>query len=229
MIHDVVSMSAGLVDQGRRRTIVISFDRRISREAVMCFANRSVADLVDGEGKLEQGTPDPEKPQPPTVSKTLSWGTERETASAIANKGLEDGNLDPDSDHVVLCRQYQRALEKIFRMSKILHGLLAESDERNSPIRGYTIDDLNRELSDHWPDPINIGDYLQEAEKTAKPEPRALPLRVVPKGSTVLLIMPRNMGKTPDSPRGYSEIYSQADVVAEWYDGCWNIVKDVTR
>lgn len=64
-----------------------------------------------------------------------------------------DPRDDPDSDHVVLCRQFGRAIEKISRMSKILDDLLAENDERNSPLRRYTIESLNREAADRWPEP----------------------------------------------------------------------------
>lgn len=233
MIHDVVSMSAGLVE-GNKRTIVISFDRRINHEAVLAFANRSVADLIKSEGEgPEVGTlekePPPQTTQPFAVSRSLSSPAEREAACTIANKGLEDSNLDPDSDHVVLCRQYGRAIEKISRMSKILHGLLAESDERHSPIRGYTIGDLNRELSDHWPQPPDPKSELAQYLVGDAPPVPPFPLSSLPPHSTVLLIMPRNMGRVPEAPRGHSAVWAQADIVIEWEYGRWNIVKDLAR
>ena len=44
-------------------------------------------------------------------------------------------------------------------------------------------------------------------------------------GGIVLLIMPRDLGKHPDGPRGHAAMFSRADVVAEWRDGSFHICK----
>lgn len=44
-------------------------------------------------------------------------------------------------------------------------------------------------------------------------------------GGLVLLIMPRDLGKHPDSPRGHSAAWARADIVAEWIDGEFQICK----
>lgn len=155
MIHDVLSMSAG-IREDRERTIFVTFDRRIRHESVIDFANRVVSDLIKSKGEgPESAEPSPRQPEktPP------SWGTEREKACAIANMCLalcDAGTLDPDSDHAVLCRQYGRAIEKISRVSKVLTALIAISDERHSLLQNYTIEDLNREASDDWPEPKDV-------------------------------------------------------------------------
>lgn len=41
----------------------------------------------------------------------------------------------------------------------------------------------------------------------------------------VMFIMPRNVGQVPDAPRGHSAIFSRADMVLEWIDGEYHIVK----
>lgn len=43
--------------------------------------------------------------------------------------------------------------------------------------------------------------------------------------TVVVLIMPRNMGKHPDAPRGHSAVIARADVAAEWEDGKFHIFK----
>lgn len=86
----------------------------------------------------------------------MMYDTEREKACAIADASLQrcdSETEDPDSDRSILSRQYLRAIEKIYRLSTILTRILAENDERNSPIRGYTIEDLNCEAADRWPTP----------------------------------------------------------------------------
>lgn len=57
---------------------------------------------------------------------------------------------------VIVAQQYLCALEKIARISAILESVLTESDERNSPIRGWSIDDLQRESDDAWPLPEKV-------------------------------------------------------------------------
>lgn len=42
----------------------------------------------------------------------------------------------------------------------------------------------------------------------------------------VVLIMPRDVGKGPHTPRGPSTVMNRADVVAEWRDGRFQVVKD---
>jgi hypothetical protein len=41
----------------------------------------------------------------------------------------------------------------------------------------------------------------------------------------VLLIMPRDVGSGPDAPKGHAALWTLADIVAEWSDGKWHIVK----
>lgn len=127
-------------------------------------------------------------------------------------------------DEVIVAEQYLCALEKIARLSAILESVLTESDERNSPIRGWSIDDLQRESDDAWPLP----EHKKEVE-TPSPSEEEVQLPDMPQGATVLLIMPRNLGRNPSAPRGHSAMFAKADIVAEWYDGRWHIVKGAGR
>lgn len=70
------------------------------------------------------------------------------TAMFLSDNGFADVSYER-----ILSRQYIAALEKIARLSAILESVLTESDERNSPIRGWSIDDLQREADDAWPLP----------------------------------------------------------------------------
>lgn len=125
---------------------------------------------------------------------------------------------------VIVAQQYLCALEKIARLSAILESVLTESDERTSPIRGWSIDDLQRESDDAWPLP----EHKEEVE-TPSPSEEEVQLPDMPQGATVLLIMPRNLGRNPSAPRGHSAMFAKADIVAEWYNGRWHIVKGAGR
>lgn len=142
MIHDIISMSAGLTEGDKKRILVVSFDPRIDTEAVLAFTRQSLSELV-----FKADTDASKFP----INTVLE--SERDKACALANIWLDRTMADPDSDDSVLSRSYLRAIEKIHRLSKILDGLLEVSDERHSPLNGYTIEDLRREAADMWPTP----------------------------------------------------------------------------
>lgn len=168
MIHDIISMSAELTESESKRVLVISFDPRISPDAIAVFAAESVVNLID-KADFAKDICDP-KPRGSTAdaadhnrefSASPSVAGERFKASRVAIIGLghcDAGRDDPDSDHASLCRQYLRAIEKIYRQSKILDGLLDVSDERHSPLNSYTIEDLQREAADRWPTPTEANE-----------------------------------------------------------------------
>lgn len=151
MIKDIISMSASTLDDNNRRVFCVTFDRRISAECALDFITRSAIELIESpEPKMvmEATFGGKEVPQPTTPPRPNS---EREKACKIANNILDNTAIDPDSDFSILSRQYLRALEKIDRLSIILDAVLAQSDERHSPIRGFTIEELKREAADKWP------------------------------------------------------------------------------
>lgn len=41
----------------------------------------------------------------------------------------------------------------------------------------------------------------------------------------VLVVMPRNLGPGALHPRGYASLWAKADVVVEWFDGKFHIMK----
>lgn len=45
----------------------------------------------------------------------------------------------------------------------------------------------------------------------------------------VLVILPRNLGPSRSTPRGHSALWAAADMVVEWSDGEFHIVKDKSR
>lgn len=170
MIHDVISMSAGLTEGENNRILVVSFDPRIDTESVLAFTRQSLSELVfkaENMGTCEPKTGKDQTlrrgyaaagtaPDDETAFKSAQrepFKSERDKACALANIWLDRTMADPDSDDSVLSRSYLRAIEKIHRLSKILDGLLEVSDERHSSIFGYTIEDLNREAADRWPMP----------------------------------------------------------------------------
>lgn len=157
MITDIISMSASTLDEPGRRTFCVSFDNRINAKYVLEFVGRTAADLIDNPEQkmvIEATLGVKGKSQASKETRSIWDGyPERQRASVISNLRLDQSSLDPDSDFSVVSRQYLRALEKIARLSTILDTLLAESDERSSPIRGHAIDDLQREAADRWPSP----------------------------------------------------------------------------
>lgn len=174
MIHDVISMSAGITEGENKRVIVISFDPRISPGAVAVFAAESVVTLIDKSdavsdfaaavrGEREPDTFSAEPDVGVNAAANLAeaeWKSglksERDKARVLAINVLDTcdtGKEDPYSEFAMLSRQYLRSLEKIARLSKILDDLLSISDERHSPLQGYTIEDLRLEAADRWPTP----------------------------------------------------------------------------
>lgn len=164
MTTDTIIMSAGIADHSTTRSFYVAFDRRIPIPSVLEFVGRTAAELIDGaEAKMIIERAKEETPRGTTAVQADHGqsSSERDFACDIANKGLDhaDANLDdPDSDHITLCRQHLRALEKIARLSRILDALLVQSDERNSLISGYTIENLTLEAADKWPMPWPGGD-----------------------------------------------------------------------
>lgn len=170
MIHNIISMSAEFMQGDNKRVLIVSFDPRIDTEAVMAFTRQSLSELVFKAENM--GTCEPETGKDQTLRRGYAAAgtapddetafksaqgeplkSERDKACAFANIWLDSYMEDPDSAQSILSRSYLRAIEKIHRLSKILDGILALNDELHSPLQGYTIEDLNREAADKWPEP----------------------------------------------------------------------------
>lgn len=65
----------------------------------------------------------------------------------------------------------------------------------------------NERIETTWPTEADIDQIIAGADRV------------------VVLIMPRDVGKSPDAPRGQSSVIARADVAAEWQDGAFHVFK----